>query len=194
MGVLQMSYKKVVRFGFLALLITGIWVSALYLADFVANNAMAQNLVGQFGYLGILFIAMIAGVNVLVPVPAASFVPIFTAAGLWLPVIILMLVVGTTIADLIGYLIGRWSKTFAEEHYPQTYRHVLTLNDNHHGLLLPFVFAYAAFVPFPNEAVLIPLALIGVRFQAILLPLILGNIINQTALALGATNIFSLIF
>ena len=182
------------RFAFLAVVITAVWISALYLADYVANNSMAQNLVGQFGYLGILVIAIISGVNILVPVPAASFVPIFTAAGLWLPIIILMLVVGTTIADLIGYLIGQWSREFAQEHYPRTYKKVVSLNENHHRLLIPFVFVYAALVPFPNEAILIPLALIGIRFHAILIPLILGNIINQTALAYGATNIFALVF
>ena len=178
----------------LGVLITAIWIASLYLADYVANNDMAQNLVSQFGYLGILIIAIVSGINVLIPVPAAAFVPVFTAAGLWLPLIILMLVIGTTIADLIGYWIGRWSKEFVEEHYPQSYRRMKVLDERHHSLVLPMVFLYAALIPFPNEAMLIPLALIGFRFKTLLIPLVLGNVVNQTALAFGANNIFTLLF
>ena len=191
---LEFNPRKVARFALLGTLITAVWVAALFLADYVANSAMAQNLVSQFGYLGILVIAMVSGLNLLVPVPAAAFVPIFTAAGFALPLIIAVLVIGTTIADMIGYFIGRWSKDFVEEHYPRTFSRMKVLDERHHNWVLPVVFLYAALLPFPNEAIIIPLALIGFRFQAFLIPLILGNIINQTALALGATNIFSLLF
>lgn len=188
------SPTKLVRFALVAGILTLVWVASLYLAEFVATNGMAQNLVADFGYLGILTIAVISGVNVLLPVPAATFVPIFTAAGLSLPVVILMLVIGTTIADYIGYFLGRWSRDFAIAHYPNTYRRVLSINEHHHSLIIPFVFVYAALIPFPNEAIIIPLALVGMRFKTLLLPLVLGNIINQTALALGASNIFQLLF
>lgn len=169
-------------------------VASLYLANFVANNDLAQNIVGQFGYLGILVIAIIAGVNVLLPIPAATFVPVFVAAGLWMPLIILALVVGTTIADYVGYFVGRWSREFAAATYPKTYARVLSLNERHHNLILPAVFFYAAAIPFPNEAIIIPLALVGLKFRTILIPLILGNLVNQTTLALGVSNIFELVF
>lgn len=194
MKLFDYSTRKILRFTILSLLITGIWVASLFLADYVANNDMAQNLVGQFGYLGILIIAIVSGINVLLPVPAAAFVPVFIAAGLWLPLVIIALVVGTTIADLIGFFIGRWSKDFVEEHYPRSYKRIQVLDERHHSLVLPMVFLYAAFIPFPNEAILIPIALIGFRFQTLLIPLVLGNLVNQTALAFGATNIFTLVF
>ncbi len=190
----NLKVTKLIKLFTLGILIITIWVAALFLAEYVSNNDMAQNLVGQFGYFGILALAVIAGVNVLIPVPAATFVPVFTAAGLWLPLIIVFLVIGTVIADYLGYFVGHWSREFAEEHYPKTYTRIMALNEGHHNLLLPFVFLYAALIPFPNEAIIIPLALIGIRFRTILIPLILGNAINQTALAYGASNIFALFF
>lgn len=186
--------KKILRFTILSVIIVFVWVAALFLADYVSSNEMSQQLIAQFGYVGVFVMAVIAGVNVLVPIPAASFVPVFTAAGLWMPLIILALVLGTTLADLIGYFVGHWSREFAIDHYPKTYAKVLSLHESHHQLLLPLIFVYAALIPFPNEAIIIPLALVGIKLRTLLIPLILGNIVNQTALALGASNIFSLLF
>lgn len=194
MGIARVSAKKLFRFGVLAAMLAGLWIAALYLAAYVETNEMARNLVADIGYLGVFVMAIIAGLNVLLPVPAATFTPVFLSAGLWLPLVILMLVIGTTIADLIGYFIGRWGRDFTEYHYPRTYAHVLKLSEHKRELLLPFVFVYAAFVPFPNEAIIIPLALVGVRFTFIIIPLVLGTTVHQTVLALGAANIFTLLF
>jgi len=171
-----------------------LWVGSLYLAQFVTTSASAREIISDFGYFGILMMAIVSGLNVLLPVPAATFTPVFVAAGLWLPLIILALVVGTTIADLIGYVFGKWSREFAVDHYPKTYKRIMSLCTKRHIFLLPFVLAYAAFVPFPNEAVIIPLALIGIRFTHIFIPLILGTTINQSVLALSTTGVFSVLF
>ena len=191
---MRFSSQKITRITLLSILITSIWVCSLYLANFVANNDLAQELVAQFGYLGVVAIAVVSGLNILVPVPAAAFVPIFTAAGLWMPLIIAALVLGTTIADAIGYYFGRWSKSFVEAHYPHTYTRIKVLDERHHNWILPVTFLYAALLPFPNEAIIIPLALLGFRFRTFIWPLVLGTIINQTALAYGANNIFELMF
>ena len=186
--------RKLLHFLVLGLVVINLWIVVFYATDYIANNDMARDLVGQFGYLGVLVISIIAGLNIFVPIPAATFVPVFTAAGLLFPFIIIALVIGTTIADIIGYFIGRWSKKLTEEHYPRTYSRMLFLNAEHNNLILPLVFIYAAFIPFPNEAIIIPLALVGFRFHSLFIPLVLGTIVNQTALAYGVVNIFALIF
>lgn len=191
---IDFEIKKVARFTLLGVLITAIWIAALFLAEYVAQNGLAQNLVNQFGYAGIVVVAIISGLNILVPVPAAAFVPIFTAAGLYLPFIIIALVIGTTIADAVGYYFGRWSREFVEDHYPRTFLHIKSLHARRQSWVLPTVFLYAALMPFPNEAIIIPLALLGFHFRSFIIPLVLGTIVNQTALALGAANIFTLTF
>lgn len=163
---------------------------AFALAQFVADDAGAQALVANFGYLGVVTLAIIAGLNAIIPVPAATFVPVFASAGLLMPLIIIALVIGTTIADLIGYIFGRWSRRYVADHYPRTFQAVSTLQKNRRHLLLPAVFCYAAFVPFPNEAIIIPLALVGTRFQTFMIPLVLGTLVNQAALAYGFSSAF----
>ncbi len=186
--------RKVTRLLILITLFLAVVAAAFFLADFVSTNNIAQNIINQFGYFGVFVLAVISGINILIPVPAATFTPVFQAAGLWMPIIILTLALGTLVADLIGYILGKWSKSYVEEHYPHSYRRIAYLYEHHYTLLLPLVFVYAAVVPFPNEAILIPLAIMGFKFRQLVIPLILGNIVNQAALAYGASNIFMLLF
>ena len=179
----------------LILILTAVILLAIIEAtSFVHTDSGVQSLIAQYGYVGILVMAIIAGMNIFVPIPAATFTPIFAAAGLWMPLIVLMLIIGTTIADIAGYTIGRLGKEFTSEHYPRTYARIFSLNERNHALLLPFIFIYSAFVPFPNEAFLIPLALVGVRLRTFILPLILGTTVNQILFAYGIQNIFEALF
>lgn len=176
--------------GILALAFT----ASLLFADYVAGNESVQDVVERFGYLGMLIVTIISGLNLFVPIPAATFTPIYVAAGFPLPAIILVLIIGTTIADGIGYLIGLGGKHLAAMRYPHFQERLCSFAKQHHALVLPFVFLYAALSPLPNEIILIPLAFVGFRFRTLLLPLVLGTIIYQSAVAYGAASIFSLLF
>lgn len=189
-----MSPKKHTALLFIVSAFVLLVVGALFLAQFVSTNVTAQNLIADAGYLGIVIIAIIAGLNAIVPIPAATFTPLFTVAGLSLPLIIASLVIGTVIADTIGFSFGRWSRTSVAEHYPKTHDFFTSLVKTRQWLILPMVTLYASFVPFPNEAILIPLAIAGVSFYTILPALIIGNIIHQTTLALGFSSLFSWLF
>lgn len=176
--------------GIVALALT----ASFFFADYVASNDAASELVERFGYAGILAISIVSGLNLFIPVPAATFVPVFTAAGFSMPGIITTLVIGTLIADWIGYLIGVAGRHATEHHYPELQRRLRRFAKRHHRLILPGVFLYAAFSPFPNEILLAPLALIGTRFRALFIPLLLGTIAYQALYAYGAQGIFELLF
>ncbi|MEM9337029.1 MAG: hypothetical protein AAGA35_04205 [Patescibacteria group bacterium] len=169
-------------------------IGAFYFAQQVTQNEALLSFLGQYGYFSVLVLAIISGLNAIVPVPAASFVPVFTEAGLELHLIILMLIIGTTIADSIGYVFGSLSRDYVHARYPKIVTKIETFHNQHREWVLPVVVLYAAVVPFPNEAIVIPLALLGCGYRNLLFALILGNTINQTALAYGATNIFMLLF
>lgn len=190
---MQSARRLITLFGLSAIFVLVV-VGAFVLADYVTKSEIAQQIVSQFGYLGVIALAIIAGLNVLVPVPAATFTPVFLAAGLWLPFIILTLTLGTLIADLIGYWFGSWSREYVDAHYPRTMTFLQGLNERHARYVLPTVFLYSAIVPLPNETIVIPLALLGFRFEQLLPALFLGNIVNQTFLAYGIANIFTYLF
>lgn len=176
----------------IAVVFFGVGVLAFWLADFVTNDEAARELIGQFGYLGVGVLAIIAGLNAVVPVPAATFTPVFVSAGLLLPLIVIALTLGTLIADLIGYYFGHWSRAVVAERYPKMLQRWHDLQHNHQNWLLPGVMIYAAIIPIPNEAILIPLAILGVRLPLLIPPLLIGNAFNQAALAYGFNELFML--
>lgn len=186
--------QRILRVFLLVCVVVLILVGTVHLTEYVSQNGTAQEIANRFGYIGIVAIAAVAGLNVVVPLPAATLTPVFVAAGLWLPLVVLMLVVGTTIADLVGYYVGKLSKDFVEATYPKTYQRLLKIHSKNRWLLLPFVFIYSAFIPLPNEAILIPIAMMGVSLRTFIVPLVAGTVVSQTALAFGAQEIFSILF
>lgn len=165
---------------------------------FAAHNLQefeaAKTFIASYGYISVLALAIFAGLNVFVPLPAATFVPIFTQAGLVLPFIVVTLVIGTTIADLIGYWIGKVSREYIKETRPRAVVWLTNLHDKHVHWTLPVVAAYAAIIPLPNELILIPLALMGSSWRLLIIALLIGNVIHQSALAYGYENIFRILF
>lgn len=163
---------------------------ALLLANNIQNNPELQKTVVEWGYVGVVIWGVIAGLNVVIPLPAGSFAPVFAAGGLWMPFIIIALALGTLIADYIGYAFGRWSRAGIGEKYPKLLTYYEKLVTNHHFWILPSIFLWAAFAPFPNEAIILPLAVLGIRFRFMFIPLLLGGIVHQALFSYGAQNLF----
>ena len=187
-------YRKIkqwekVSFLFFAFLM--VMTIALSIARAIENNIELQKTIADFSYLGVVLLGVIAGLNVIIPLPAGSFAPAFVVAGLWMPFIIIALAIGTIIADYIGYAFGRWSRTSIYEKYPKHLIKYENLISRHPSWLLPVIFLWAAFAPFPNEAIILPLAVLGIHFRLMLLPLVLGGIIHQTIFSYGAQNLYS---
>lgn len=176
------------------MVVASAFVFALYSTQHLLANDAVRELVASFGYFGVGFLAIIAGLNAIVPVPAATFTPLFLGAGLSALGIIAALTIGTLIADLTGYLLGWAGRDIVRTKYPRTYDFFARLQRERRQLVPPAAFLYASFVPFPNEALVIPLALSGVPVRALLIPLLLGNIVHQSLLVYGVTNVFAVLF
>ena len=80
-----------------------------------------------------------------------------------------------------------------EQKHPKIFQFAQTIATDHKNWVLPVVLIYAAFAPLPNELILIPLAVAGVRFSHLLLPLIIGSLVHQLLFTYGATSIVSFI-
>lgn len=166
----------------------------LYIAQYLSGSAQVQETVGAFGYLGVLIIAVIAGLNAIVPLPAATFTPIFLSAGLTIPLIIITLTLGTVIADFTGFFLGRLSRDLIQEKHPKIFAFITEFRDTHSKWVVVVVAGYAAFAPLPNEVILIPLGLTGIRFTSLILPLLIGNAVNQLLLVYGVLGLANALF
>lgn len=176
---------------FFAVLWAGFFVS-FWLAEYVSNDTVSQKLIQDFGHLSILIISFVAGLNALVPIPAATFVPVFTEGGISLPVVTLLLIIGTMAANLVSFIIGVYGGKITESHYPNLQKKMLDFYKGKEKWLPYFVFCFTAILPLPDEVYLIPLGLIGIKLRQIFIPLLFGTIVYQTLAALGVHNIFKL--
>lgn len=180
------TYTKHVAFFICLLLAVGV---AVYGSQQLQSNLVVVEFVDTLGYIGVFVAGLIAGLNIVFPVPAATLTPLFLEAGMTIPLIVVFLALGTLAADCIGYLIGHTSRSIIETKYPN----ITTLTDKvsqaNSGLLVLFVALYAAFIPLPNELILIPLAFAGVSWRLLIIPLFIGATIIQTLLVTGVTSI-----
>ena len=166
----------------------------LFISQSLSESDQVQRLTAEFGYVGVMIIAVIAGLNAIVPIPAATFTPVFVAAGLSVPLIIIALTAGTLIADFTGFFLGRVSRDLMQSKHPKLCAFFTEFQGKHRKWLFPLVTLYAAFAPLPNEVILIPLGLTGIKFKSLIIPLILGNLLNQLILVYGIISVTKFFF
>ncbi len=149
--------------------------------------------VSVYGYPAMFIVALISGFNVLIPIPAVAFVPLMTAAGLSLWITLFIIVVGMSLGDTIGYLLGRYGRKAIEGRtLPFFFLHCDSFIKRHPKALFLFVFFYGALVPAPNEIIVVPLAVLECRWTKVLLPLFLGNAVFTIIATFGVISLFSL--
>jgi membrane protein YqaA with SNARE-associated domain len=184
------KYRKVLNALFFILLIGAALYASFLLAEYIATDPSSRELIQDYGYFGILLVSFVAGLNLFIPIPAAAFVPIFTAAGISLIEIILLLIVGTMAANLLSFYLGRFGGNITKNNYPHIQKKLTGLYSRHKKWVPYFVFAFSATIPLPDEVFLIPLGIVGVKLRHIIIPLILGTAVYQTIAALGVENLF----
>lgn len=166
-----------------------VFVFAFLLGRFVASSSEVQLLIQEFGYAGILTVSFISGLNLFVPIHVGAFVPAFTSAGFPIINIIVVMIIGTFLADIVGYAIGFFGHTKIRKSRILWVKKVIEFSETHTHFILPILFLWAALVPLPNEFLVIPFALLGVGFVPMGVVLLLGNMVNITLVALGITSI-----
>lgn len=188
-------FARVSRKGTARLIVIGalfllVLALSLLLGSYVLENDAAQNIVESFGYTGVAILSLISGLTPILPVPASTFTPVFEAAGLQTLWIIVALVIGVFVADTISFFFGHWSKGAVAIKFPGLFARFSSLAQKRKRVILPIMFLYASFMPLPNELIIIPLAIAGMRFKTMLAPLIIGNVVHQVVLVFGISAIF----
>lgn len=165
---------------------------ALWFAQFARDSDFVKAMVLQYGYAAIFFISLISGFNILFPIPSPSFVPLFLESGLNLWITILVMTVGLTIADLLGFIIGKIGRNIAEGWKNQKIiKRLERLREKNFWAPIIFLFFFATSAPLPNEVVVIPLAFIGYQARHLFIPLFLGHIIFNTWTSFAIIGLFN---
>lgn len=179
---MKLNLKSALKIALIALVAAlavgaGIWIS---------GNGAAIEAVQRFGYFGVAAIAFISGFNVIVPIPAAVFLPVFLGGGLELPQTVIAMSIGMTMADTLAFLLGYHGRTAIENtKVKRMCRKLDALREKWSYAPVIAMFFYAMLVPFPNEVMALPLGLMGYKLRTVIIPLFLGNIVFNFILTRG---------
>lgn len=157
---------------------------------YAADNALAIEATRRYGYPGIFVAAAFSGFNLVVPIPVVAFFPFFMEAGLAPVPTVLLIALGMTAGDLVGYLIGHTARQFVRPREGGIIRRLEALRERHPVLPVAVMFVYAAFVPAPNEVLVLPLAFLRYPVWGIFAAVLAGNLIFNSLVALGVVGIF----
>jgi membrane protein YqaA with SNARE-associated domain len=167
---------------------------AFWLTYIAQENTIFRTLVSDYGYVGIFIVSLISGFNLILPIPAVSFLPLYLEAGLNIWITLGIITLGMTAADSFAYIIGRFGKEIATEmHENRIFKKLDRWKQQHTYLPIVILFIYASLAPLPNELLVIPIGFIGYAYKKVLPALLLGNIIFNILTAFGVLHIFELI-
>ena len=172
----------------LAVIILIFFVSTSFSKE-VRETAFVQEIVLEYRYIGVLTTSFISGLNLIVPIPAIAFLPLFFAAGLDLSMTILIITIGVTLADSFAYLVGSVGrKLVSSPRQVKITNQFQRIRNRYSFLPLVILFLSAAFVPLPNEIIIIPLAFLGYHLYQIFPVLLIGNATFNILSAIGILN------
>lgn len=165
----------------------------VFLGQKVANDESAQLFLQNLGFFGVFIVAYGSGFNLIVPIPAATFVPAFTSAGFEFWTVVTVMAFGLTAADLTAFLIGRAGRGVKEVPTTGWAAKIERYQKTHPRGRWMILFFYASFFPLPNEVLLLPMGYLGARLRDVFLPVLLGNFIFNAVASHGIvaiTNLF----
>ena len=171
-----------------------ITIAAFFLAESINQNESIRSFVQSLGIFGVVFVGLIGGLNAFVPIPPATFAPIFLEADMSTLMIVSGFIIGTTIADSVGFMIGWLGSSYTSTHHPELTERLQSFMKKHERLIPYIVFGFFMLAPVPNETILIPLAIMGYRYKKLIVPLIIGNTLHQSLMVYGYSSIFTWLF
>lgn len=179
---MELSYKKK-KFlsAFILVSIILLWSVLLY---YFPPTEIIDAIGIQNGYILTFFAALLGGTSVLFPFPYYLVVFTLGAGGLNPFLLGIFSGIGLMVGDSTSYLFGYSGREII------TGKLAITFNKIHDWTLqkpkwvMPsLLFTYGAFIPVPNDIIVIPLGLARYPFIKVVIPLVLGNIVFSTIIA-----------
>ena len=180
---LKKNIKKEIFIGLIVFLFI-IWSILLY-------NFSPNEIVEYFGinnsYLIVLILGFLGGTSILFPFPYYLFVLTFGAGGANPILLGICAGFGVILGETTSYFIGYHGRIIFSEKYQKKFNILCKhCNKKINTILLSIVlFLYGAFVPFPNDLLILPLGAARYNYWKLIIPLGLGNIVFNVLLALG---------
>ncbi len=184
------SRGEVLRFVLKALFVLGAVVLIVW---WTARNPLAASLFERGGWPALFLMSVASGFNLLVPVPVISFLPAILDAGFGLVPAVLVIASGMAVGDMIGYAIGFFGRSLAPPTMSRFTLQVEGMIKTSPWLSFGLLVIWAAFVPLPNEILVLPMAYFGYSMWRIVSAVVVGNVVFNSLSAYAVLMSASLI-
>ena len=141
----------------------------------------AQGIVGAFGYFGIFIVSMIATSTVILPTYPLSIIIFFSGAILNPLLVGLIAGFGTSIGEMVGFVIGRGGEKILIKKYKKEIKQMEKLFQRFRGEIIIFLIAAIPIVPF--DVVGLFCGIVGFDVKKFYISLLLGKMIRYTFIA-----------
>lgn len=146
-----------------------------------------REVAGAAGYWGLLGASVVSGFNLVAPVPVVVFYPFLMESGFTPVPTLATIALGMSLGDFLGYLIGDATRELANDRLAGFRARAEALHARHRFLPLGLMFLYAAFVPLPNELLVIPMAFMRYSLIGVMTAVLCGNVVFNTMVAFGVS-------
>ena len=184
MHVMRQRRKKSALY-FIPLLVFLTWTVFIYQfphADIVAAIGTEN------GYVATLLLAFLGGMSVFVSVPYHLVIMTFAAGGVSPWLLGLTASVGQLGGDTVSYMLGRSGRHIAPSRFTARMDQLRNWIMRRPYWQTAFVlFIYGSMSPVSNDWMLVPLGLAHYSYRRVMIPLQLGNVVFNTAMALLGT-------
>ncbi len=181
------NWKMFLKFAGLAAFI----VFAFYFARFVQDSNVVKDIVAGYGYIGIFLISVFGGFNLIVPVPSIAFLPLMLEAGLSFWPVLIIITIGSTVADSTSFFVGRMAKNISGPTNNKVIGELKKVEKKSSLAPLFATFFFISFAPVPAEVILVPMGYLEYSFIKILPIIFAGNLIFNFLFAVGISGLYN---
>lgn len=168
------------------------WIVLLYnipptkIIEFIGtNNSYILSII--FGFMG--------GTSILFPFP--YYIAAFTFGSGGLNPLLIGILTGTGVAlgDSTSYLVGYSGREILSEKLNKYFKIIYAWCTQKPKWMMPlFLYIYSSVMPLPNDVIVMPLGLVRYPYFKMIVPMWLGSITFNTAIALAGFYGFSYVF
>lgn len=179
MSQLQKKYLQIIPLVVLVVFMA----SFSFLVSTYSTEEMLNSIGVDNAYLLMFLLAIVGGMSTFTGIPYHLVLIGLGSSGLNPILLGLATAAGVMIGDSTSYLIGKQgSHVLPEKLKKRLYRFANFLSKKP-KFIAPFLFLYGTFSPFSNDFIVISMGFISYPYRKIIVPLSLGNILYNIALA-----------
>ena len=167
---------------------TLVFISFFFYKYYTDGEVFFSSFIEHYQYLGVGILSFFSGFVLTLPIPASVWINTYLDAGLFYPLIILVIAIGVTLGDTVSVLFAHYLRDISKKRNPRVIQRLSSFRERWEKLPLVILLLHSSFAPISNEFLLYPLIFLGYKIKVLLAITFIGNfvftiIVTQLAIA-----------